>query len=116
MNQERMKQQLVRDREWLRSLYTADSTSKAKRILTYSSDAQLETLAKYLHFLSNGLIKMPKENFERLEKKHMTLIKKTFETKRGLRQFLSSERLEKIKKFTKLKPVMSHLLYTLFNT
>jgi len=115
MNQERFKQQLVRDREWLRSLYEADSVSKGNRFLTYSSDSQIDTLAKFFFFISNGEIKISKANFEKLTKRQLSLIRKTFEAKSALRRFLASDRQTKVSKLRKLLPVMPELLFTLFN-
>jgi len=57
MNKEQMKALLVRDKEFLKSLYASKSVPSAKQILNYSSDQKLNTLIKFLHFAANGEIK-----------------------------------------------------------
>ena len=54
----RFKNYLIRDKEWLESLYTSTNTLQAKRLLNFASDTKLDTLIKYLHYLSNGAIKI----------------------------------------------------------
>ena len=85
-----------------------------KRILTSASDAKLDTLIRFLFFVSNGEIKINKKSFDKLEKKHMNHIKKRFEKKKAVQSILKAERLEKIKSLLKLLLVLPHLLSTLF--
>ena len=49
--QQRFKNYLIRDKEWLESLYTSTNTLQAQRLLNFATDAKLDTLIKYLHFL-----------------------------------------------------------------
>lgn len=115
MNLDRFKQVLIRDKEWLRTLYQSDSSVQIKRQLNFSSDSNLETLIKFIHLLSNGLIKMTKQNFELIERRYFNIIKKNFESKKSFKSLLTSERSIKLEKLNKLAPVMNLLLYTLFN-
>jgi len=57
MNQERMKALLIRDKAFLKSLYSAQSSPSAKNILNFTSDAKLNTLVKFFHMVTNGEIK-----------------------------------------------------------
>ena len=82
MNRESVKQYLQRDKEFLRELYLSDNLYKVKTILNGASDLKLNTLIKFLHFLSNGEIRIKKENFDKIK---------------------SSKRLQFIKKMLKLK-------------
>jgi hypothetical protein len=74
---ERMRSFLLRDKVFLRSLYS-ESPVKCKRILYMSNDAHLVTLLKFLHYLANGEIPIKRKNFELIqEKNRLKLIKNT---------------------------------------
>jgi len=115
MNQERFRQLLLRDKEWLRDIYQSDSTSKVKRFLNFASDSKIDTLIRFIHFLSNGVIKISKENFDAIGKANLNFIKRTFESKKAVKLLLNSERNVKLFKLNKLAPVLKFLLFTLFN-
>ena len=66
MNKENVKQCLVRDKSFLRELYESPNSLNTKRILQFASDLKLNTVIKFLHFLSNGEIKIKKQNFDAL--------------------------------------------------
>ena len=85
-----------------------------KRILTSASDSKLDTLIRFLHFVSNGEIKIDKKSFDQLEKKHLNHIKKVFEKKKTVQTILKAERPQKITSLLKLLYVLPHLLSTLF--
>ena len=92
MDKDSVKSQLVRDKEFLRQLYETTEDPRAKQILTFASDQQLNTLIKFLHFVSNGEIKLKKQHFDVFSKSQVTLMKKSFEKKKALKQFLKPER------------------------
>ena len=115
-NRETMKSLLIRDKGFLHELYEGPNPLKNNRVLAGASDAQLNTLIKFLHFLSNGEITMKRENFEIIEKSHkLKLIKARVEKKKNLNMLLKSERKEKLKFLNKLCNLYSALLYTLFS-
>jgi hypothetical protein len=87
MSSEQFKSQLVRDKLFLKELYLSKSSSKSKRLLYFASDPEIATLLKYLHFVSNGEIKIKKANFEALRNYHLNTIKKNFEKKQNFRKF-----------------------------
>ena len=66
MNKETIKNCLVRDKAFLRELYESNNSLKTKKLLTSASDLKLNTVIKFLHFLSNGEIKIKKQNFDAL--------------------------------------------------
>ena len=66
MNRENVKSCLVRDKAFLRELYESNNSQKIKRLLISASDLKLNTVIKFLHFLSNGEIKIKKQNFDAL--------------------------------------------------
>jgi hypothetical protein len=73
-----MKILLIRDKSFLKSLYEGSNPLKNKRLLNSSNDRQLDTILKYLHFVSNGHIKIKKENFEIINSENrLKLIKST---------------------------------------
>jgi hypothetical protein len=59
---------------------------------------KLNTLIRFLHFLSNGEIKIKKENFEILQKtKKLSVLKRNVEKKAAVSRLLKSERVSKLK-------------------
>ena len=116
MDKDTVKNQLVRDKEFLRQLYDTTEDSKAKQILTFASDQQLNTLIKFLHFLSNGEITIKKENFEQISKaRKIQVLKRFVEKKSGVQQMLKAERRIKINFLKKLSIVYPFLLHCIFN-
>ena len=115
MNREQLKNCLQRDKQFLKELYESDSVVKSKRILNFANDAELSTLIKYLHFVSNGEIPIKKHNFEGVAKKHLQNIKKNFEKKNNVQELLQNSRKAKLVLIVKLIPSFSHLLSPLFN-
>jgi len=64
--------------------------------------------------VSNGEIKIDKNSFDKLEKKHLNHIKKVFEKKTTIQNLLKGERPQKLKSLQKLLTVLPFLLSTLF--
>jgi len=84
--------------------------------LNFASDSKLNTLIRFLHFLSNGEIKIKKENFEILQaNKKVTVLKRNVEKKAAVQRLLKSDRHLKLQFLKKLSGVFSVLLYCLFN-
>jgi hypothetical protein len=116
MDKETLKSFLVRDKSFLRQLYEGQDKMKNNKILNFASDVKLNTLIKFLHFLSNGEIKMKRQNFEILQKnRKVLLLKRYVEKKAQVARLLKSERAEKLKFLRQLSNVYSALLYCLFN-
>ena len=114
MNREQLKSCLERDKTFLKELFESDSVAKSKRILNFANDAELITLIKYLHFVSNGEIPIKKQNFEAVQKKHLKNIKTNFEKKTNVQQLLQNSRKEKVSRLIKLIPSFGNLLTPLF--
>jgi len=114
MNKPQMKALLLRDKEFLKSLYEADAVN-AKRILMISSDSKLNTLIRFLHMVSNGQIRIKKEHFDSLANKHLKIFRKDFEPKAAAKRLLSGERAIKIQILGKFVNLFHELLFTLFN-
>ena len=116
MDKDTVKSQLVRDKEFLRQLYEATDQVKAKQILTFASDPQINTLIKFLHFLSTGEITIKKENFEEVSKaRKIQVLKRFVETKPAVQKMLKAERRLKMNFLQKLSSVYPFLLHCLFN-
>jgi len=116
MEKEILKKYLVRDKFFLRQLYEGEDRVKNNKLLNFASDAKLNTLLKFLHFLSNGEIKIKRENFDILQtNKKLTLLKRHVEKKAALARLLKSERETKLKFLKQLSNVYASLLYCLFN-
>ena len=116
MDKETVKGQLVRDKQFLRQLYETRDQPKVKHLLTFASDGQLNTLIKFLHFLSTGEITIRKENFEEISKSRKIQVLKNFvEKKSAVQQMLKTERKIKLNFLNKLSSVYPFLLFCLFN-
>ena len=116
MDKDTVKNQLIRDKEFLRQLYESTDQHKVKHILTFASDPQLNTLIKFLHFLSNGEITIKKENFEEISKaRKIQVLKRFVEKKTGVQEMLRAERRLKITFLKKLATIYPFLLHCLFN-
>ena len=114
MNQDQMKSLLQRDKLFLKSLYKSDSVSKSRRILSFATDAEINTLLKCLHYISNGEIPIKKEHFARLEKRHISLIRQKLESKSMCQKTLQKARKEKLQFLFKLSKTYPFLLTPLF--
>lgn len=110
-----MKALLLRDKMFLKSLYTSENTANTRNILYFANDSQLNTLILFLHMISNGVIKVKKEHFDALEKRHIKLIRKNFEPKVSLQGILRGDRKVKVQLLQKFASKFHDLLYTLFN-
>jgi len=105
---------LHRDKTFLKELYESDSIVKSKRIINFATDSELNTLWKYLHYLSNGEIKIKKEHFEKVKETHIRFLKKNFEPKKSVQNLNQMPRKNKLQKFYKLTKNFTHILAPLF--
>ena len=111
-----MKTYLLRDKGFLKELYEGNNPLKNKKVLQTAEDTELNTLIKFLHFLSNGEIKMKKDNFKKVqETKKLSLLIKNVEKKSKVLSLVKGPRKEKLKFLNKLLNVYSFLLDCLFN-
>ena len=117
MNKEVVRTQFLRDKEFLRNLYESNgNVALVKEKLNYASDAELNTLLKFLHFLSKGDIRIKKLNFDAIiQSRKLLLIKRTVEKPKSIKQILTAERQAKIKFLRQLGAIYHNLLYALFN-
>ncbi|MBM3937458.1 MAG: hypothetical protein FJ333_02225 [Sphingomonadales bacterium] len=109
------KPQLLREKEFLKSLYNSESVAHTKNILTFASDVKLNTLVKLVHFISNGVIKVRKEDFEAIGKANIHFIRAQFETKDSLKKLLHGNRQVKLQVLLRLKKHYHSILFTCFN-
>lgn len=115
LSKEQMKSLLIRDKNFLKQLYEGNNLVQKKRLLTFANEAHINTLLKFLHFLSNGDIKIHKDNFDKLSVQKLNLLKKNVEHKKKLNELLAADRTVKIHFLLKLTSVFSYLLDCLFN-
>jgi hypothetical protein len=111
-----LKSCLIRDKGFLKELYQEPDFTKNRKTLQTADDSELNTLIKFLHFLSNGEIPMKKINFQAIkESKKQPYITKTVEKKSRVLILLKSPRIVKLKFLLQLTKIFSFLLYPLFN-
>ena len=116
MNRQTLRSYLIRDKGFLKSLYEGQSRQRNNQILNVACDSKLNTLIRLLHFISNGEIKIKRENFEIIQQnRKLALLKKHVEKKAPLNRLLQGERVEKLKFLRKLSSIYSAILYFLFN-
>jgi hypothetical protein len=116
LNKDVLKSCLIRDKGFLKELYQEPEVGKIRKTLQTADDTELNTLIKYLHFLSNGEIPMKKINFQAIkESKKQALITKKVEKKSRVQDLLKSNRVTKLRFLTQLIKIYSFLLYPLFN-
>ena len=114
MNREQLKSYLLRDKCFLKQLHQGNPL-EGKKLLQNAEDSELNTLIKFLHFLSNGEIKMKKENFEKVkESNKLKLLTKEVEKKSKVSNILKSPRKDKLKFLNKLLNIYPNLLDCLF--
>ena len=114
MNHEHFKSLLQRDKTFLKELYESNSKAKSKNILNFATDAELNTLAKYFYFVSNGIIPIKKQNFDAIDKKNVSFVKKHFEKKAAVQRITQASRKEKLRIFSKVVVSFNHFLAPLF--
>jgi hypothetical protein len=114
-NNEQMKNLLLRDKAFLKSLYEGPNPLKNRRVLNSANDSQLNTLLKYLNCVCNGQIKIKKENFELISSAKKVSALKKIDSKAKLSQILKSDRVIKLTFLTKFSNVYGPLLFILFN-
>jgi len=99
MTPEQFKPSLVRDKEYLRQLYSAESVPYSKRLLMFSSDQQLDTVLKLMHFISTGQMRLKKTHFDSFSKIQITFLKKILRKKQLSPNFLKMTAKTKSKLF-----------------
>lgn len=116
MNIEGCKSLLIRDKQFLKQMYTGPNVLKNKRILISASDNEINTLLKYLFYVVNGEILINESNFEALKKqKKLKLLQKTLEKKKDYLLIVNGPRTNKINFIIQLSAVLPNLLFGLFN-
>lgn len=115
MNEAQLKPLLLRDKEFLKDLYSSGSSSRSKTILNFASDLKLNTLLKVLHTISNGRIKIKKEVFQQLNQRQLNFIRKNFESKAEIQNLLMKDRKCKLEILSKIASIYNILLHPLFN-
>lgn len=116
MNEDHLKELLIRDKVFLKQLYTGPNVLKNKDVLNTAAEIELNTLLKYLHYVANGKIPITKANFNILQKsKKLTFLQKQIEKPTHLIKLINGNRKLKINFLLKISNVLPQLLYALFN-
>jgi hypothetical protein len=105
---------MIRDKGFLKTLYESQQILFTKKTLDSASDLELNTLIKILFYLSNGEIKITKDNFEKVSSK-IKVIRSFTEKRSNVVKLLKSARKDKLKFLHKLNPFWPNLFHSLFN-
>ena len=111
---EMLKNQMTREKLFLKELFEGTDETKKKRILNLSSDLKINILLHILHSLSNGEILMKKQNFELIPISKIKFLKKHVEKKAALERLLNGERSTKLmflRRLTQSFPLLLHCLF-----
>ncbi len=110
-----IKSLFIRDKEFLRALYDGPNPIKNKRLIDSATESQLDTLIKYLHYLSNGKIRISRESFLNIKKKKkFTYLKQNFEKQLAADNLIYSNVVIKKQRLLFLAIVFPDLLAPLF--
>lgn len=116
MNEDELKLLLCRDKVFLKRLYSGPNYLKNRDILNSATEAELNTLIQYLHFVANGKITIKKSNFNQIKKNNkLQLIRSKVEKENNCLHLLNSKRQIKLSFLLKMATIMPYLLYGLFN-
>lgn len=55
---------MIRDKAFLRDIYSGDNVLKNKRVLNGANDSEINTLIAYIHYTVNGDIKINKRTLK----------------------------------------------------
>lgn len=112
---ETLKALFIRDKEFLRSLFEGPNPLKNKRLILSATESQIETLIKYLHYLSNGKIRIAIDNFKNIKKrKKLSFLKENFENPAVANNLIYSDLTTKRQKVLFLSVAFPDLLAPLF--
>ena len=107
----RLKNAMIRCKEFLGSLYKSNSLT-AKKILNRGNDFEIRTLIHVLHCLAVGEIKIRREDAEKLNfSRKVKYLHKTFATKSKVTSMLKSPRSEQLDAAEKLSSCYPHLFF-----
>jgi len=116
MNSENVKSLLIRDRQFLKTLYDSGNSAQIRHLISTGDDTHLNTLIKYLHFVTSGQIFINKENFSSIEEnKKLKILTHWVEKKSSTLSLINGPRINKVKFLLKLSNVYTNLLFGLFN-
>lgn len=116
MNEDNLKLLLIRDKVFLKQLYSGPNVVKNKSVLLSAENNELNTLLYYLHFVANGKIPITKANFEALKKsKKLIFIQKKIEKDSDLNKLINSSLKIKLNFLIKISNIFPYILYALFN-
>lgn len=115
LDRETLKSYLIRDKAFLRSLFTGSNTLKNRRLILAANEGEIDTLIKYLHYLVNGKIKISASSFQGIQKsRKLAYLRKTFESRKSFELMLTSDDRLKRSFVLKLGNNLSDLLTPLF--
>ena len=107
---------MLRYKDFLARLYTAESASIARKLIVNAESKQLCLLIQILHYISNGSIPMKSKNYNSVckAKKH-GFIFRAFRTLENTNKLLNESRENQCKSLTKIALCYKDLFYVLFN-
>jgi 2-oxoglutarate dehydrogenase complex dehydrogenase (E1) component-like enzyme len=113
MKEDILRRRLLKEKNYFHKLFKSDLKDRVNIIGSISNNQQT-SLIHYLHKLTNGLVRMKREDFEELaSKKKINYLRKRVESKKALKNALS-DKTKSNQFLRKLSSVIPILLRPMF--
>ena len=111
-----LREQMLVEKGFLRSLYDAISLQKRKDLLSFGSVVQINLVLKICHELCNGNIPLDKKHFSEItRRKKIGILMKGLQRNTDYRNLLLSSRTDKLTYLFKICSVLYFIMHPLFN-
>lgn len=99
---------------FLAALYKCQSSRKAKKILNFSQESELQLLIKLIHLISSGEIPLYSSQFKKISSSKKVPVLHKLSTKKHTYSLLKSSREAKLIYLYQLTSVFTPLLHCMF--
>ena len=109
---------LMRDKEFLQSIFKSKSLLETCQILRNSDYTKLNTLIKYLHFYSTGEVYLEAQTYNQILNEYSAVdnyLRRTLRDKKKTIILLKCPKATKLKFLFKLRKIYPYILYPVFD-
>lgn len=114
MNTKKVRSVLMKNRVFLHCLFI-DPVRKSKQRIGLATNVQCKAILYALHFISIGVIPLPKDNISSAKKTRKLFVVNEVQEPAELRAMIAAEKSEKIKYLKKVAPLFPYILHSLFH-
>jgi hypothetical protein len=109
-----LKTDLSKERAFLEELHDSNKL-QVRHLLNLASKKQLVILVKFIHLLTSGKVRFPKDVFEKVVKsKKLSFLKEEFHSAEKVQELLVGKRANILGRLYKIQSVISILLTPMF--